>query len=791
MKRRTLLALAIALASTGGMAHNLRDVAYTERAVWLEKMLEMCSPIYENLSQDRLKSTMPVEVYTGKRRDEVTHLEALGRSFAGIAPWLNLPSDETKEGRLRAKWQKMAVQAISNATNPGCKDHLSFVNDQRQPLVDAAYLAEGLLRSRQQLWPMFTPEEQQRIIQHLKATRSIGCGSNNWQWFSAMIEAALLDLTGTCDMGPIRNAVQNFNLYYKGDGWYGDGQDLHIDYYNSFVILPMMLDVSLALHRHGIEVPGYASVTARYRRMAGQQEMLIAADGSFPPTGRSITYRTGAFHLLAQSALLDMLPKELEPAQVRCALGAVIGKTLTKRIYDKNGWLVLGLSGHQPKLAEKYISTGSLYMATLVFLPLGLPETSPFWNGERTPWTQKKVWSGDNSVSADHALRDYAKTRQPSIHEIIDKGLAVSAAHCKAMAAKMMEKPTLLPRTYGPKFRHCAPSNWVSGFFPGSLWYLYEATGDSLFRLYADNYTRRLDSVQYQTDTHDLGFMLFCSYGNGLRLTGNAHYRNVLRQGAKSLATRFNAPSGCIRSWGSKPSAQFPVIIDNMMNLEMLMWASQYDKRYADMANSHARQTMRNHFRQDNSCFHVVEYGTHDGKVKVRRTHQGLADSSAWARGQAWALYGFTMMYRETSDTAYLNMAKAVAGYLLSTPKLCIDGIPYWDMDDSVRPTPRDASAAAVMASAFIELSGYVKPSLRKECLAMAVRQLRTLTSEEYLAEPGTNGDFILKHSVGNKPKGSEVDVPLTYADYYYIEALVRMRKLLLNGGLEWTNVQF
>lgn len=766
--------------------------AKTERERWLGQMLKMCAPVFENLAEDQLKAHMPVEVWQGTRREEVTHLEALGRSFAGLAPWLGLPADDTREGRLRAHWQQLAVRAISNATNPACRDHLSFVNDQRQPLVDAAYLAEGLLRCRQQLWPMFSPEERQRIIDHLKQTRSIGSGSNNWQWFSAMVEAALLDLTGTCDMLPIRNAMLNFSLYYKGDGWYGDGPDLHIDFYNSYVIHPMMMDVALTLRRHHIEVPEFDTEVTRYRRMAAQQEMLIGIDGSYPPIGRSIVYRTGAFHLLAQAALIGQLPKSLKPAQVREALGATIRKALPKRVYDKDGWLLIGLSGHQPRLAEKYISTGSLYMASLVFLPLGLPATDRFWTDPALPTTQQKAWGGDTSLGADHALRDYKQTCQPNIYEIVAKGLAVSAAHGRAMAAKMMDTPKLLPRTYGPKFRRCAPSNWVSGFFPGTLWYLYEATGDTLFRAYADNYTRRLDSVQYQTDTHDLGFMLYCSYGNGLRLTGCEDYRRVLRQGVRSLATRYNSPSGCIRSWGNKPAAAtFPVIIDNMMNLEMLMWASQYDKAYAGMANSHARQTLRNHFRPDGSCFHVVDYGMADGKVKARHTHQGLADSSAWARGQAWALYGYTMMYRETRDTAYLSQARRVAGYLLSTPKLSVDGVPYWDLDDTSRPALRDASAAAIMASAFIELSGFVKPAQGRDYLAMAVRQLRALTSDDYLAKPGTNGDFILRHSVGNKPKNSEVDVPLTYADYYYVEALVRMRKLLENKGVEWTNVQF
>lgn len=368
---------------------------------------------------------------------------------------------------------------------------------------------------------------------------------------------------------------------------------------------------------------------------------------------------------------------------------------------------------------------------------------------------------------------------------IIDKGLCVATLHAKQMACNLFEQKDKLPRSIGKEgnLTLSDAKAWTSGFFPGVLWYLYEATGNDSLKNYANNYTRRLESQQYTTTNHDIGFMLYCSYGNGWRLTKNESYKKVLLQGAQSLSTRFRPIVGCIRSWNRKPW-QYAVIIDNMMNLELLMWASKNsnNSQFASIACSHADVTMKNHFRSDYSCYHVVSYDTISGLPEQKCTYQGYADDSDWSRGQGWALYGYTMMYRETKRKEYLEQAIHVARFLMNHPQMPKDKIPYWDFDDpSIPNAPRDASAGALIASALIELSQYVDEDFSKECLLVATTQLKTLTSFEYLAEPGTNCNFILKHSVSNKPKGKEVDRPLTYADYYYVEALLRYKKIVLN----------
>lgn len=367
---------------------------------------------------------------------------------------------------------------------------------------------------------------------------------------------------------------------------------------------------------------------------------------------------------------------------------------------------------------------------------------------------------------------------------VIDKGLDAATVQSKKMAESLIEQNDKLPRTIGKRnvFTTSNAGAWTSGFFPGVLWYLYEASGDDSLKQYAENYTKRVEKEQFTTNNHDVGFILYCSFGNGWRLTGNDDYKKVLLQGAQSLSTRFNPTVGCIKSWNRKPW-QYPVIIDNMMNLELLLWASQNSEqtKFGEMARSHADVTMKHHFRPDYSCYHVVSYDTITGQSEAKCTYQGYADDSDWSRGQAWALYGYTMMYRETKQKKYLDQAIHVARFIMAHPQLPEDKIPYWDFDDPDIPTtPRDASAGAVIASALIELSRYTKGRFSKECLAVAETQLKTLTSPEYLAEPGTNCNFILKHSVGNKPKNREVDVPLTYADYYYVEALLRYKKDIL-----------
>ena len=291
---------------------------------------------------------------------------------------------------------------------------------------------------------------------------------------------------------------------------------------------------------------------------------------------------------------------------------------------------------------------------------------------------------------------------------------------------------------------------WTSGFFPGVLWYLYEVNQDDSLKMYAENYTKRIENEKYTTDNHDVGFMLYCSFGNGLRLTSNDEYKQVLLQGAESLSTRFRPQVGCIRSWDWNQKVwEYPVIIDNMMNLEMLMWASKNsdNPKFAEIAKSHADVTMKHHFRPDYSSYHVISYDTISGQPEKKNTCQGYAHESCWARGQGWALYGYTMMYRETGQEKYLQHATNVARFIMNHPRLPEDKIPYWDFDAPGIPNElRDASAGALMASAFIELSQYTEGDLSKQCLSVAETQLKTLSSPEYLAEPGTNCNFILKH---------------------------------------------
>jgi len=324
---------------------------------------------------------------------------------------------------------------------------------------------------------------------------------------------------------------------------------------------------------------------------------------------------------------------------------------------------------------------------------------------------------------------------------------------------------------------------WTSGFFPGVLWYLYEDGHDLTILKYARKYTARVEREKYTTDNHDVGFMLNCSFGNGFRLTGDSAYIQVLLTGAKSLSTRYNAKVGLIRSWDfNKDKWQYPVIIDNMMNLELLLRASKIsgDSFYQNIAISHANKTKEHHYRTDFSCYHVVSYDSITGLPHKKQTHQGFADESAWSRGQAWGLYGYTFMYRETLDKQYLEQAKQIASFMISHPNMPADYIPYWDYNAPGIPNePRDASAASLMASALIELSGFVDDELSDQYLQVAEKQIRTLASPAYTAKLSENGDFILMHGTGSKPHNSEVDVPLTYADYYYVEALLRYKKYL------------
>lgn len=318
--------------------------------------------------------------------------------------------------------------------------------------------------------------------------------------------------------------------------------------------------------------------------------------------------------------------------------------------------------------------------------------------------------------------------------------------------------------------------DWTSGFFAGELWYLFEFTKDPKWLELARTYTEKIKKEQFNTGTHDLGFMMYCSFGNGYRLTGDTAYRSVIIQSARSLSTRFNPVAGVIKSWDhNKAKWKFPVIIDNMMNLELLFEATRLtgDSSFYKIAISHADQTLKNHFRPDYSSWHVLDYDTQTGKVNQKLTAQGYNDESAWARGQAWALYGFTMCYRETKHRAYLDQAKAIAKFILNNKSTPADGIPYWDYNDPKIPdASRDASAAAITAAALYELDGFVPDGDYKK----SADQLLYSLNSSYTSKPGGNKGFILEHSTGHRPANSEIDVPINYADYYYLESLLRLK---------------
>jgi len=324
--------------------------------------------------------------------------------------------------------------------------------------------------------------------------------------------------------------------------------------------------------------------------------------------------------------------------------------------------------------------------------------------------------------------------------------------------------------------------DWCSGFFPGSLCYLYQLTNDKSWLLQSKRFTEALDSIQYLTWHHDVGFMIGSSYLNIYRLNPNKAYKKTIIQTAKSLCTRFRKKAGVIQSWNvdrgwqSKRGWTCPVIIDNMMNLELLFEATRLsgDSTYWKVAVSHANKTLENQFRKDGSCYHVVDYDPNNGAVLHRQTAQGYADNSAWARGQAWAVYGYTVCYRYTHDRKYLDQAVKTLNFVMQNPNLPEDLIPYWDFDAPNIPNePRDVSSAACIASALYEMNNYLPDN---GYTSLADRIIRSLSSPEYRAPLGKNGCFLLMHSVGSIPHNNEIDVPLNYADYYFLEALTRRK---------------
>ena len=367
--------------------------------------------------------------------------------------------------------------------------------------------------------------------------------------------------------------------------------------------------------------------------------------------------------------------------------------------------------------------------------------------------------------------------------EFADQQIRILLAETEAIldTVTITEKTRVEPRTVKAdgSLSLIAPRDWTSGFFPGTMWYLYEESGDPFWKEKAIKFTNYLEPIKTYTGTHDLGFMINCSFGNGLRLAQVPGYQDIMLEAARSLITRFNPTVGCIRSW-DHGKWQFPVIIDNMMNLELLFWASKVsgDPVFRNIAVTHANTTMANHFRPDGSSFHVVDYdAAGDGKPIQFNTHQGYADESAWGRGQAWGLYGYTMCYRETGDPKYLEQAEKIAQFILNHKNLPEDGVFYWDFDaPNIPDEPRDVSASAIAASALYELST-MSEAHGEQYKAAADKTVKSI-AEKYRNKLGELHGFITNSSVGHLPGNSEITVPLNYADYYFIEALVRKERL-------------
>ncbi len=381
---------------------NKLDAGIQERAYTVQAINQIARPVLTALSEGSLKASMPV---FQRDRGDYASLEAFGRTLAGIAPWLELGPDEMDEGKLRAELIGLTVKGVANAVNPDSPDYMNF-NKGSQPLVDAAFFAQGLLRARRQLWDRLSDQDRTHVIAALKLTRVLKPGMNNWLLFSAMREAAIWEFTGECQEKDIEFAIQKHLEWYKGDGTYGDGPEFHWDYYNSFVIQPMLLDVvRICVSKKHPLGEHYELLLKRAVRYAAVQERMISPEGTYPVIGRSSAYRFGAFQTLSLIALMKQLPSAVKPGTARAALTAVIRRTMeAPGSFDDKGWLRPGAVGYQPTMADTYISTGSLYLCTVGMLHLGLPASDPCWTDPGQPWTQKRIWSGED-VGGDHALK--------------------------------------------------------------------------------------------------------------------------------------------------------------------------------------------------------------------------------------------------------------------------------------------------------------------------------------------------------------------------------------------------
>lgn len=406
MKKR-LFAILLCACGAVGCSDAPEPTGAEDRACWLSEMLRISDPVLRHAAAGTLKETMPYESPdTEQKRRDFSYLEALGRTLCGMGPWLELEGEDDPR---QAEYRDLARRALTNAVDPASPDYMAF-DHGRQPLVDAAYLAEGVLRAKRQLWEELGDEARANLRTAFEQTRTIRPGESNWLLFASMVEATLLELTGTCDTARMRYGVDRFmNDFYKGDGMYGDGRPFHMDYYNSYVIHPMLLDVLTVMERHGLaDERTLALEWRRHTRYAAILERLIAPDGSYPVLGRSITAcRFGAFHALGQAALLQSLPEEVTPGQVRAGMTAVLRRQMQgPSNFDEQGWLRVGFMGdRQAAMAENYVNTGSLYHCVTFFLPLGLPAEAPFWSEPFAPWTNLRAWSGE-PLAGDHALKN-------------------------------------------------------------------------------------------------------------------------------------------------------------------------------------------------------------------------------------------------------------------------------------------------------------------------------------------------------------------------------------------------
>ena len=381
-----------------------------DREYWVKTMDQIARPVIWNLAEGTLNENMPTEsVAKTEGAEYVSRLEAFGRTMCGIAHWIELGPDETPEGVLRGEYAVMARKALANAVNPDSPDMMLFEERfSRQPLVDAAFLCQGLLHAPEQLWNLLDDKVKSDLLAALKTVSQIEPWNNNWILFSSMVEAALLEFTGECNQERLVNGVRVFMTeWYGGDSVYSDGPDVHVDYYNSYVIHPMLTDVLKVMEKHNVEggKEWLECQTVRQKRYAAILERMISPDGTYPVVGRSISYRFGAFHALSHASFMGLLPEELHPAQVRSALTAVIRRQLSvEGNFDENGWLTVGFAGHQVEMSEPYINTGSQYLCCSVFIPLGLPATDPFWSSPSMEWTNLKAWGGQ-TVPRDKALK--------------------------------------------------------------------------------------------------------------------------------------------------------------------------------------------------------------------------------------------------------------------------------------------------------------------------------------------------------------------------------------------------